>query len=216
MRALKVFDLDVRGAAYVRNRMADLSEWGSPERSLCRALAETMESSRGRISTIAPPETSDDRLYRFEEGGLLPENLDMSRAVDVGDGKMLAIERLCDEELALLMKLLKEQPGRAGIAVDPLATRGDPHTLSTYSRTSTYVGDRVFHVVDSAADQEAIELALNAAPFWTNLWAVTSAPPKPTPQREISEEDLCRSATAAIAISCGAYDGEGFVFWQRA
>jgi hypothetical protein len=164
---------------------------------------------------MAPPETPSDRLYEFESGGLLHENLDISRAVDIGDGKMMAIESLREEERTLFVTLLRELPGRAGLFADPNPKRGDP-CLSHFARTVLYAGEKVFHFVDAESDEETIELAFDAAPFWTSMWMVTSAPPKLRAEREISEEELRASAAAAIAVSFSAYDGEGFVVWQRA
>lgn len=215
MRPLRVFDLDARGADYVCSRLTGLSEWGGPVNTLCAALRETIRSAAGRIWTMAPPETSSDRLYQFEWGGLLPENLDMSRAVDAGGGTLLAIESLFEEERTLFARLLRERSGRAGVLADPNAMRGDP-MLSTFSRTAVYAGDQVFHVVDAASDDEIIDLALSAAPFWARMWMVASAPPKIDARRETSEEDLRRCAADALAVSLSAYDGEGFVVWQRA
>lgn len=215
MRALKVFDLDVRGADYVRARLTGLSGWGGPEQALSVALADAITSVAGRIWTMAPPETPSDRLYEFESGGLLHENLDISRAVDIGDGKMMAIVSLRDEERTLFMTLLREFPGRAGLFADPILTRGDPCISDYYARTAIYAGDKVFHFVDAASDDETIDLAFDAAPFWTSMWLVTSAPPKLRVEREISEEELRASAATAIAVSFSAYDGEGFVVWQR-
>ncbi len=214
MRALKVFYLDVKGAPYVRARLTELCEWGGPEKALSMAVAEAIETVAGRIWTMAPPETSSERLCEFESGGLLTENLDMSRAVDVGGGKMMAIESLRDEERKLFETLLREQPGRGGLFADPIPKRGDP-CVSHFASTALYAGEKIFHFVDAASDDETIALAFGAAPFWTSMWMVTSAPPKLRAERDISEEELRASAAAAIAVSFGAYDGEGFVVWQR-
>jgi hypothetical protein len=162
---------------------------------------------------MAPPETPSDRLCEFDSGGLLHENLDISRAVDIGGGAMMAIESLREEERTLFVALLRESPGRAGLFADPNPKRGDP-CISHFDRTVLYAGDKIFHFVDAASDDETIDLAFGAAPFWTSMWLVTLAPSKLMVDREISVEELRASAAAAIAVSFSAYDGEGFVVWQ--
>jgi hypothetical protein len=214
-RVLRRFDLDARGADYVRKRVNDLTEYGEALKALCNPLDALIGTAPGQTWTLAPPNTPADQLYQFEWGGLLAENLDMSRAIDVGGSTMMAIESLQEEERALLLALMREETGRACILADPIPNRDDPCVDEYYTRAAAFLGDKMFHIVDAASEDDAVELAFAASPFWTDLHIVTTAPPKIDTERNVTAEALSRSASAAIAISCSAYDGEGFVIWRR-
>jgi hypothetical protein len=213
---MKTFEFDGRGAAYLRTRLTEVAEWGGTLHVLSTALDVQLASALGRTWTLAPSETSPDHLYQFQRGGLLPENLDLSRAADVGDGSMMAIHSLKDEERVFLRNLLNEQTGSVCLIVDPLLKRGDPSITDFYATTAIYAADQVFHVVDATTDEETLACSLTAAPFWMDLRMVTGLPPECRLHREVANSDLVASASAVTAISCSAYDGEGFVVWQRA
>ena len=210
---MSTFDLDARGVAWIRARLANLSQCGDPLKEFCAPLARLMDV--GRTWTLAPAETSTDQLYRFERGGLLPQNGDMSRAVDIGGSVMTPIESLHAEERTILQRLLREQVGRVCVMPDPDLTRGDPCISAYHETIAFYVGDKVFHVVDASSDDEDFSCAFDACPFWCNLRVVTSESLPRASGHDLSLEQLRRSAAGAVAVSCSAYDGEGFVVWQR-
>ncbi|HYF22891.1 MAG TPA: hypothetical protein VD929_05775 [Caulobacteraceae bacterium] len=45
----------------------------------------------GEAWTCIPTDAPDETAFAFEAGGLLPENLDFSRATDIGDGFILPV-----------------------------------------------------------------------------------------------------------------------------
>jgi hypothetical protein len=216
VRELKTFDLGDRGAGHIRKRLADLCSYKGPVQVFCAGLDEVIASRSGRAWTMAPTNTPLDRLYQFEWGGLLPENLDMSRGVATSGGVLVPIESVIDEERALVRTLLSGEPGRACIVVDTLLIKGDGRISEFYADTAFFVGTAVFHAIDGVSSERSVEYALAASPFWIDLRVVTLAPPKIEPDRESTTDELRKSAAAAIAISCSAYDGEGFVVWQPA
>lgn len=216
MRPLSTFDLDDRGVAHVRERLTDLCGYSSPSlEAFCLALRSVIDNEKSRVWTVAPPETRPERLYRFAEGGLLPENLDMSRAVDVGGSTMMAVESLREEEVARVCATLQKSPDLVGVIVDPMPRRGDP-LGANYAQTIFYVDDTLYHLIDGRTPYEAVDLAMSASPFWSNLVVLSSSTPQIDAQRTTSEDELGRCAAAAVEIQCSAYDGEGFVVWRRA
>lgn len=78
--AYRQVDLDRRGLDYVLRHLRGVNR-------LCDGLVRVVETVQGQVFTILPDDTHADRIYDFERGGMLRENLDMARAIPIGDGQ---------------------------------------------------------------------------------------------------------------------------------
>jgi hypothetical protein len=194
VRELKLFELDERAVAYLRQRVDHL-------RGYAPSLA------------VAPHDVPIEHLYEFEAGGLLPENLDFSRATKLEDGStMMPVSSLQEQQRDELSSVLRRDPGLVCLAVDPLPRKGDP-ALELWP-TTFLVGDEVYQLFMSKTSDEDFELALFAAPFWCDLQIISRAPPKVDVNRNSTSAELRKCASAAIEVWCSAYDGEGFLRWR--
>ncbi|MGQ0532510.1 MAG: hypothetical protein ACT4OF_07445 [Caulobacteraceae bacterium] len=148
-----------------------------------------------------------------KQGGLLPENLDFSRAVKLDDGStMMPIVSLGEEQWHEIASVLRRDPSLVCLAADPLPRKGDSG-LVPWS-TTFFVGEEVYQLFTSETSDETIELALFAAPFWCDLHIVSRAPPFVDADHNSTLAELCECASAAIELWCGVYDGEGFLRWR--
>lgn len=206
-------ELDGRGLVYVQRRIADLGGYSEPMAALCSRLGALLSGRPGVVSALAPASASEQRLYAFEEGGLLPENLEMSRAIKAGGGVLLEIVSLNDEFAAALASALRNDPALAAITVDANVRRDDP-TLSAFAETTFFVGDSVFHRIDGRTSPDGLMRALSASPIWENLVVVTSAAPDLDEARNADEAALANAASCAREITISAYDGESFLTWR--
>lgn len=208
MEENKLFSLDRRGVQHVRRRLSDMS-------LLCAALHEVVISEAGETFTLAPSGTPIERLYQFEAGGLLPENLDFSRAADMGpgQGRMMEIVSLFEEQVARLRSNFVTTPGLVCIVNDPLLRWRDipPNEYPA----AFAVGEEVYHLLTSDLDGDVLVGALSAAPFWNQLSAQCLIAPDVNDTRMCSAAELRKCAASVIEIMCDAYDGEGFVVWRR-
>ncbi|HYD85121.1 MAG TPA: hypothetical protein VEA63_13745 [Opitutus sp.] len=165
--------------------------------------------------TIAPVGVGREQLYAFESGGFLPANPDPSRVTHLADGSTMApIESLFEEEFTRLRDQLSRIPNLVCVVVDPLPRRGDP-CLHGYAETIFYAGDDVYHVIRSATSEAAAERALSASPPWSSLNVLSTIAPTLDDNRHTELSELRKCAGAVVEMSCGAYDGEGYVNWRR-
>jgi hypothetical protein len=204
-RALEYFDVGEPGLAYMRRQFEDA-------RALGAALLEIVD--HGEALTRAPPGTSFDQLYAFEAGGLLPENLDMSRAFQLeGGSKMMAVVSLFDERLELIQGVMRATPGNICIADDVNPTW--PEHRERAEATAFGVGAEVYHIAHAGASLEDIENALVGILPWHGITAVCRGPLAISDERECEPDAFRRAALSATLITCSAYDGEGFVAWRK-
>jgi hypothetical protein len=205
-RALQTFDLGARGLAHLRQYLFGVN-------SLCSALSEILET--GRIFTTAPPDTPLERLYEFESGGLLPENLNPTDVTRLEDGSTLApIISLTDEHITLLHQTMQSAPGSILIVEDHVARwledreRVEPSAFG--------VDNEVYHLVSSDASPDEIDDVLRIAHLpWHGVEAVCTTPLTLSAQRECTPDALRRTALSAMLFTCSAYDGEGYLAWRK-
>jgi hypothetical protein len=211
---LEPFKLDARATAYVRSRLDDLKGYAPSLVDVCTVLEGVMTSHAGSVTTLALRGTHLERLYRFDSGGLLPENLDLSRATKLEDGStMMPVASLCDAQREGIVSLVQRDPGLVCLAVDPLPRMGDAG-LQLWP-TTFLVGDDVYQLFTSETSHDDVELALFAAPFWCDLQIISRAVPDVDANRNSTAAELRKCAGAAIELWCSAYDGEGFLRWRR-
>lgn len=205
-RALQTFDLGERGLAHLRQYLTGVN-------TLCSALSEILDV--GKVFTIAPAGTSLERLYEFEAGGLLQENLDPPNVTRLKDGSTLAPTlALTDEQVTLLHQSMLAAPG-AVLLVEDCVRRWSAD--QAYLEPSAFrVDDEVYHLVPPGASSDEIDNALRIAHLpWHGVEAVCTAPPELSVERECTPDALRRTALSAPLFTCSAYDGEGFLAWRK-
>jgi len=205
-------DLEIRalgdaGLAYVQAHLDNVNV-------LCTALMRVVDGHRGETFTLAPRGISSTRLTQFDAGGLLLENLHMSRATHLPDGSaMMAVASLIDEQGAFLRKHVLETQG-AICVIDDFNPRwsDQKHLLPT----SFGVGEVVYNLLATTNSDDEFAGAVRCSnAIWHGVAAVCRAPLTLDASRTCTPAALERVAATAELITCTAYDGEGFVAWRR-
>lgn len=201
-------DLGEAGLSYVRDYLGDANVF-------CAALLETFGSTPGEVFTFAPADTSQERLSKFEWGGLLPENLSDGDAVALPDGSTLVpVVSLVDKQISLLRETM-EGAGGAVCIVDDFNPRWSERP-SWLGPSAFGVGEEVYHLLTLDHAEEEFLSAVSNKTLWHDVSAVCRVAPKLDDTRTSTPSELGRSAASALLIKCAAYDGEGFVAWRRA
>lgn len=213
-RPLQWMDLDVRGLDYVREQLKGIN-------TLCNALLAVVDGEDGKTFTLAPTGTPHERLYQFTWGGLLPENIENAQramtAPPTGSGYMVAVVSLQDEQDAWLAAELARYPDGGCIVDDVNPTWSDVTTRPYFANMPHAFGvdEEVYHLSTTDEGEDGIANALNQGnALWHGVAAVCAARPVVT-DRTSTREEIERVARTVTAITCRAYDGEGFVCWQR-
>lgn len=190
-------DLGAPGLAYVREHLTGVNPF-------CTALAAVVDAAPGRALTLPAPGAQLDRLYRFTEGGLLAANPEDGSA---GSWKT--------EQGAYLVSILRAAPDSVCIVDDfnptwsEFEARGAP-------ANAFGVDDQVYHLFTAEDDPAVLVQALRMSDVvWHGVAAICADAPEMDEDRVCSADALQYAAASAIALTCTAYDGEGFVIWRR-
>jgi len=201
-------DLGEDGRTYIRVHLGEINVF-------CTALLATFNSAPGKVFTFAPVDTPAERLLEFEHGGLLPENLSGAGAVTLPDGSTLVpVVSLIDEQTKLIKETM-EGARAAFCIVDDFNPRWSDQ--APYLGSNAFgVGEEVYHLLTNDHAEDDFRAAVsNGNTIWHGVAAVCRIAPKLSDARESTPSDLQESAASALLITCTAYDGEGFVVWQR-
>ncbi len=116
-----------------------------------------------------------------------------------------------------VLGFLKEAPERICIFEDALAKPSDPVIKADASTWSHR--DEVYRIVTREADSNAVRDAIVFSRSWLFIGVCSMAPrpfSRPIPSlRVLTETDLVLIARAATKVVVGAYDGEGYLRWER-
>lgn len=189
MTKLVFVELDARGLEYVREQITGVN-------TLCTALLDIVATEQGKVFTLVPAGTPPERLHRFTEGGLL------------------SAESLILEQAAYLASMVREAPEAACIVDDfePSWIGGDYHD----DGQAFGVEDEVYRLLTGDDPPEAFINALKQSNNgWHGVAAVCAQAPVLEEDRASTAASLQAAAYSVAAITCTAYDGEGFVVWRR-
>lgn len=205
-RLTKVIPLGAGGLDYIKEHLTGVN-------TLCTALLELVEAAPGEVFTLAPVEATRERMLKFSEGYLLASNSDSSRAIQLEEGGVLMpVDSLVAEQAKWLYGLM--QASTDVCIVDDF----NPSWDDLRDRVENAFGyeDQAYRLLSRADNEEALVEALKQSNYlWHGVACVTAYAPELDVDRVVEFDELREAAHNAHAITCTAYDGEGFVAWRR-
>jgi len=200
--SLELVELDARGNARVADCLSD-------GKTLAQRLATELPIADGTVYAVVGPGVSEDHLYRFRWGGVVPQTPpDQSGWQEVVTaGAVFA--RAVAARLRDLCGTLVVQDWHVTSSHPGLAIRGHEPWL---------FGEEVYFVSrDSTVDEAEHLLAMGD--LWPGLTALVAEVDLPAALRqsahEIEPSLLDELVGGARELIIGAYDGESFLLWAR-
>jgi len=185
-RLTKVIPLGAGGLDYIKEHLTGVN-------TLCTALLELVEAAPGEVFTLAPVEATRERMLKFSEGGLIEGALVTEQARWL-HGLLLSPEDVC-------------------VIDDFNPSFGD---IRDEIESAFGYEDEAYRLFTKGDGEDSIANALaQTNALWHGVACVSAYAPELDIDRVVSLEDLIETAHNAHAITCTAYDGEGFVAWRR-
>lgn len=202
---LELVELDSRGAERVSAALSN-------GKSLAHRLAERLLTAPGAVYSIAPLSAPEDRLYSFEDGGLIPQlpRSEWTRA----DGGALAAEVVTvDTALASAIARRVSATRAAFVVQDWYAKPTDPH-LAVDGHEPWLAGDEVYFAAEAPAFDVISTFIAVGNDIWPGmLGVVTSAVLPASPSRALDSSAIDALAHETTEFFIGAYDGESYLLW---
>lgn len=207
-RLIVKHDLDLEETLYY------FIEHLSSGKTLAEKVIKRVDFRKGSFFTLLPSNAVLEFLYRFPYGGIIP-SIPYGDQIYYVNGKefhprqVITMNQECIEFIA---SYLRESLFNCAIIDDYLAKQD---TYSKECKNSVFYGEKeVYSFLDrNNSIEEILSSIRTLTRSWYFLGLLTSLPFET--QKNISEEVLDIMCDNAKFVLAGAYDGEGFIFWQR-
>lgn len=209
------YTLGPEAIKYIRNILSD-------GHSLAKYLLKSLDLDAGVVITFLPPGLSDEELADFEAGVMpIPPESEW-RYFTYEDGsrvRVIPVTVVDYDTILLIQNFLEEGTERLCIFENWLFHPTSSQVLRFKSRLLFYE-DEVYHVlfggyVEEGKIKETIKEAKSIPVF---IGALTSMPGMSKAlfkEKVVSSKQLKVLAEKTEKIIVGAYDGEGYLIWNR-
>lgn len=218
MNACREITLGPEATEYIRKCLDDRN-------TLARYLLQKLDLGRGRVVTFLPSDVTAEAAKQFTTGGKLPMPPESQWRYAEGEGSKWTMVPIPDTDsylVAIIEAFLSAKEGRVCIFEDALSRPNDPILSRSAARLLTFHNE-VYHflsgrAVKSSQIRQTIRQAKSIPLF---IGALTSVPEKSSfshKARKItitSDERLRGLAARSEKIVVGAYDGEGYLIWNK-
>lgn len=183
--------------------------------ALSTTLVDSLDFHSGVFFTLLPKTPNLDNLYEFERGGILPQNAPVKYST--GEGSFTIIPSTKEEVGEFISQEIHYDKNLVCVLDDISRTPNDPGLEIFYQKNSLFrFGEELYYTsnIDNVSPEFVLELLLQSFTFWHTLGIVTKFPDMRRDQI-LSKEILVSICKEAKLAFIGAYDGEGYIFWER-
>ncbi len=185
--------------------------------SLSNTVLNEVDLHKGSFFTILPQNAALERLYHFEHGGIIPaQPYGHTKHYAKGLKKWILpreIETVRPEVGRFIYQFITTEPQRYVLMEDAITKAGDPH-LSIEHVQLALCGEDVYYLLQRTNSlDEVLYTFARVSHSWHSLAILASG--EATQLSQLSQKDLSHCCTQAAYIIIGAYDGEGYLFWER-
>jgi hypothetical protein len=205
---LDLFKLDSRGNERV-------SECLSNGKTLAHRLVNTLEISKGTTYAIADREASEEQLYHFEWGGIVPQ-IPREKWLHGKNGSLFQEVVTIDNLLAKVMEQRLSRTKSLLIVQHWYGSPEDPWLVDEQRRPWIF-GKEIYFASTQPTQKDVFELFRLASDHWPGTLGIVSdfrMPDLPKDIDYIMDSEIINgivSKTREVLI--GAYDGESYLLW---
>jgi hypothetical protein len=210
-----ITEVGVRASAaeYIRRQLAQ-------GKSLAKALLQAVDFEEGRVMTLSPTPLSPTETMQFDRGHA-PQTHTKPERIKFGDTTYLAVPTAnANEELVAAIYDELRKPQSACFLENSLAEAHDGWLQRAKSRVITN-GSEVYHALfNTDRDKGKIEAAIREWHYLpTSIGALGTMNEEASAHivsvKAITIEQLTAFAKTAQSVFVGAYDGEGYLVWNK-
>lgn len=189
-------------------------------KTLAAYLLQHAELNSGRVVTLLPSDVNYESATQFEYGGKLPTPGGYEKRIIAKDRTVRRMSPTpnSDSYLAGIVKAyLNMGDGRICIFEDANARSGDPFLLFRPVQYATLNEEVYYFLTRKGLNDIKIKDTIRSAASWLFICAMTVIPQGfiDSENQVFTSEQLMELAKKAEKIAIGAYDGEGYLIWNK-
>lgn len=184
--------------------------------SLADALRKSIDFTQGHFYTFLTEDADLSKIYKFEIGHILPPNPIEDIYVE-SLGKTFKGERInsIKEELSDFIYQKITNSSLSFLAEDLLRTPKDPH-IDLYHKIGLSFRNEIFYLVTQEnLTKELVVATLKKCSHWQFVSSLFDMNGIEFKNKKISKNDFLKICSNTRLIIIGAYDGEGYLIWEK-
>jgi hypothetical protein len=186
--------------------------------ALSSGLLNLVDFKSGIFFTLLTSGSDLERLYEFKSGVILPQNPIIVTETDGKKSRSQEIPTIKEELSDFLYHKISSNPKLSCIFDEVTLSPDDSSLEEFYEKKSVYLykNEIIYVIREPNKNHEFISDCIwNSFSFWHSVGALTEADCFKTDSNILSLEDIQTICNTATMILVGAYDGEGYVLWER-
>jgi hypothetical protein len=210
MQKLNKYELDFASAwEFVFNNLKEVN-------SLSIELLKLLDFKTGHFFTLLPEDSNLKMLYDFKGGLILPQFPEQEQIID---GRKSTFSWIPDRNEDLSQMILTEMSLNSEFSCFFDDVRGRPSdnwSNCFFDVCPMFYEQDVYFVLDN--NNLSLERIINclkiSRSFWHSLCVITSADLNDL-ERNLTQEKIQEVCLNVELVIVGAYDGEGYIFWEK-
>lgn len=189
--------------------------------SLAHQLLKLQNLDSGNVITYLPQNVTAKRITNFNEPILKKPSKKMHRQIVAKDGSKWTVvpKPNMDESLVnLIIEYLAENKNKVCIFEDALLRSTDPWVTKADTHLVFY-NNEVYHIIlNHKSEKKQILQIIRRARSWLFIGVLTSIDMEAVQKQKkgfIAIDDIYILAKETKKIIIGAYDGEGYLIWNK-
>jgi hypothetical protein len=184
--------------------------------TLSDQLISILDFKNGHFFTLLPDDANFNLIYNFKEGMILPQFPKQEMISDGQKATYSLIPNIRNELVELLLKEIKLDKKSYYIIDKVTGTAGNNYNIHYQECHPLFHKDEVYFLLGTNnISINVLSKCLSASiSFWHSLCVLTKSEMKNVKQDFTIEKirEVCQNVELVII---GAYDGEGYIFWEK-
>lgn len=184
--------------------------------NLSSFLLKKIKFNKGRFFTLLPNNANLFNKYNFKEGGILPYQPKKEYVCKGEKAFYSEIPNIRTEVSNFINKTIKEHSYNC-VVDDVIRYATDKKLPDIFFELGFTRGNEIYYVIqrDSTCPENIMSCLNLSNAFWHSLCILTSAHFDDTLGRTLNDEKLNEICERTQMVILGAYDSEGYLFWEK-
>jgi hypothetical protein len=185
--------------------------------ALSSALLKLINFEKGTFFTLLPEDANNERLYEFEAGLILHQNPTENYLINGKEASYTKTPKMDGEVAEFILNKLNSDHSLACLFDDVTRHATDKYHMELFRDFGKNHEMQVYYFINNKyATIELITACLQkSCSFWHSLCILFENTIDFSDNKKISLTEIDAICINIKLIIIGAYDGEGYIFWER-
>ena len=198
--------------------LAYFLEYLEDRNKLSETLLNYHDFTKGCFYTLLTKDADISKLYQFNIGGILPHNPTQEIYIEsIGKTFQGEIINTINAELSELIYIILKSKKNLNFLMEELILSLFDKPIDLYKNIGMHFSDEIFYLISQKKiTRNLIIQAIKECKYaWHFVSIIFEQKKLNFTNKEIKKDDFLQICSKVSFVIVGAYDGEGYVFWEK-